>query len=68
MRKPEVWISKRTPQGVKLCSLCHRPYEGYGNNAVPLNEGRCCDNCNSLRVIPARIRCIKLKKPEVEWN
>lgn len=27
----------------------------YGNNAQPINDGRCCDECNILFVIPARL-------------
>ena len=30
------------------------PWEG-GNNAYPINEGRCCDKCNMEVVIPARL-------------
>ena len=26
----------------------------YGNNAQPINNGRCCDDCNYAHVIPAR--------------
>jgi len=40
---------------INECSICKLPYTGYGNNAVPVNNGRCCDNCNSTEVIPARI-------------
>lgn len=29
-------------------------WEG-GNNALPVQDGRCCDNCNMTVVIPARI-------------
>ena len=29
-------------------------YEG-GNNAEPVNSGRCCDECNMRVVIPARL-------------
>lgn len=32
----------------------HR-YENWGNNAEPVNEGRCCDYCNDTVVIPARL-------------
>ena len=39
----------------KTCSICRRPYTGYGNNAEPVNQGRCCDECNATVVIPARI-------------
>lgn len=39
----------------KTCVICHKPFEGYGNNAEPVAEGRCCDECNAKVVIPARI-------------
>jgi len=26
-----------------------------GNNAEPINDGRCCDKCNAQRVIPKRL-------------
>jgi hypothetical protein len=41
------------------CSICQLPYEGHGNNAWPINDGRCCDDCNWSTVIQARIRSIK---------
>jgi hypothetical protein len=37
-----------------ICSICYKKYVGFGNNAQPLNSGRCCNNCNSICVIPAR--------------
>ena len=39
----------------KVCSICGREYIGWGNNAQPINDGRCCDLCNSMYVIPARL-------------
>ncbi len=30
-------------------------YTHWGNNAEPVNSGRCCDVCNNSVVIPARI-------------
>lgn len=36
------------------CCLCGRGYEGYGSSAAPLDEGRCCDECNAAKVVPAR--------------
>jgi len=27
----------------------------WGNNAHPVNAGRCCDQCNALVVLPARL-------------
>ena len=37
-----------------ICIICGEHYEGYGNNAEPLAEGRCCDACNAL-VIAKRL-------------
>jgi hypothetical protein len=37
------------------CSICRGKYEGWGNNARPVDNGRCCDECNILVVIPARL-------------
>ena len=36
------------------CSICGKEIEGRGNNAWPINDGRCCDNCNFAVVIPRR--------------
>lgn len=50
-----------------VCSICEKDIEPHpltgwagGNNASPVNEGRCCDECNSEIVIPTRMmRLIK---------
>jgi len=42
-------------QDCKVCSICEREYIGFGNNAWPINDGRCCDDCNSAHVIRTRI-------------
>lgn len=39
----------------KTCSICQNKYDGFGNNAWPVNDGRCCDHCNWQVVVPARI-------------
>ena len=39
---------------LKLCCLCDCIYSGYGHNAQPLANGRCCDNCNAS-VVAERI-------------
>ena len=39
----------------KRCSICGKEYDGYGNNAQPVNSGRCCDECNEKVVIPTRL-------------
>jgi hypothetical protein len=38
----------------KICSICGNSYEGFGNNAWPINDGRCCDDCNKI-VIARRV-------------
>ena len=37
------------------CSICKEKIEGFGHNAQPINDGRCCDDCNNL-VIGARMK------------
>lgn len=37
------------------CSICGGPYIRWGNNAEPINHGRCCDGCNRATVIPMRM-------------
>lgn len=39
----------------KICVICRRKYKGYGNNALPLIDGQCCDSCNDRLIIPLRI-------------
>lgn len=49
---------------MKNCSICGKKYDGYGNNAQPVNNGRCCDDCNSTIVVPRRITDSINKKEE----
>lgn len=37
------------------CAICGENYYGYGNNAEPVSNGRCCDTCDQVYVIPKRI-------------
>ena len=39
----------------RVCSICGREFTGYGNNAEPINDGICCDECNIGTVIPCRM-------------
>ena len=58
-----IWQSKAREIGCdgkrrfKSCSICRVAYEGFGNNAEPINSGRCCDACNE-KVIAARIKSL----------
>ena len=46
------------PNAVHVCSLCRETFTGYGHNPAPLahHDERCCDDCNAVEVIPARLR------------
>jgi hypothetical protein len=37
---------------VEVCSICTGAIVGFGNDAQPINDGRCCDRCHAERVIP----------------
>lgn len=41
------------------CCICGEEIIGYGNNAEPYKDGRCCEACNAKFVIPARIEAMK---------
>ena len=46
------------------CSICQGEIEVKGkwkdgNNAQPVNDGRCCDRCNQSVVLIARINQMK---------
>ena len=41
---------------LKQCSIWGEEYKGWGNNAEPINSGCCCDICNEIKVIPARLK------------
>jgi DNA-directed RNA polymerase subunit RPC12/RpoP len=47
------------------CSICGKPIEsGFGHNAQPVNDGRCCDDCNARVVLPTRLK--RLREAERE--
>jgi ClpX C4-type zinc finger len=43
----------------KQCSICFRRYTEFGHPAEPVRSGRCCNACNDLVVIPARLRAAR---------
>ena len=45
------------------CSICNEDFEGFGNNAQPVNDGVCCDDCNNL-VIRRRLFDMQMDKGE----
>ena len=45
------------------CCFCGKDFNHYGNNPFPYfmddEEKRCCDKCNSEKVVPARTKLIQ---------
>jgi hypothetical protein len=41
------------------CCICDKDYSHYGNNAQPIMEGRCCDDCNQTVIYARLLRMIK---------
>lgn len=37
------------------CCICNKEIKGYGHNADPVKDGRCCDDCNFEIVVPTRV-------------
>jgi len=47
------------------CIICRHFSNGWGNNPAPLKKrGRCCDVCNTVRVIPARVMMMMRHKDQ----
>ena len=56
----------------KVCCLCGGDAGRYGHNPDPVphhqgDEARCCDSCNSTKVIPARI-AFRITRMQDKWN
>jgi hypothetical protein len=47
------------------CVICKKDAGKFGNNAIPLAYGRCCDKCNLL-VIAKRLEKLKRDTMEVK--
>ena len=44
---------------MKTCCICKNKFKGWGNNPWPVKDkGVCCDQCNWLYVISARLSII----------
>ena len=43
------------------CCLCHKKFNGHGNNPYPLAKQiyECCNKCNMEKVIPARLKGVQ---------
>jgi ABC-type polysaccharide transport system permease subunit len=52
MKKDSIYDKIKEPKQSKpICSICKKKYVGFGNNAEPINDGRCCDKCNNTVII-----------------
>lgn len=48
------------------CCICGKEFEGWGNNANPVKDGTCCDDCNDNVVLPVRIGWFKIENWRIE--
>ena len=56
-------LDESLTENKETCVLCGESFKGHGNNPAPLKDnGKCCDECNKRKVIPARIKALKEKK------
>jgi len=53
---------------VHTCSVCGWAYVGQDNDAQPINDGRCCDQCYARHVIPERARRVLERDAKREGN
>lgn len=54
----ELILRKHPHYKAQACVICGETFVGFGNNPAPvksLDEGKCCDMCNDIVVIPSRI-------------
>ena len=54
-------MNTSTPE---TCWFCGIEFEGWGNNPEPFasHPERCCDDCNTTKVIPARLEAISRRR------
>lgn len=48
------------------CCICRKDAGKYGNNALPLKDGRCCDTCNYDIIIPLRLGKELMKQSDLD--
>jgi len=61
----EDFEEKQEDEDIEECCLCGESLMGFGNNAQPLKEGKCCDSCN-IQVIKERLKSAGFKKCQKE--
>ena len=61
-------MNKDKENQISKCVLCGDDYRGWGNNPEPVksfDDGQCCNSCNTMYVIPARLGFITDKKARI---
>jgi hypothetical protein len=51
-----------TKRKTNKCVICGEDFTEWPNNAMPIKEGKCCDDCNNTKVTPARLRMFEQHK------
>lgn len=59
----EEYMAKPVTPNKLPCIFCGRDYTSFGHNAAPVTSGRCCDECNATKVIPARLKLARTVGP-----
>jgi hypothetical protein len=62
-------MSEDKANQISKCILCGDDYRGWGNNPEPVasfDDGQCCNVCNAMRVIPARIQAAGDEQPSMD--
>ena len=44
------------------CCICNQIYHGWGINAQPVRNGRCCDDCYRIYVMPYKVGDTNMKE------
>ena len=63
----EVWKAPNPEVPEGHCTICRVEIHGRGNSPKPVkNEGKCCDKCNLLVVMPHRFRASGASEEQVK--
>ena len=60
----KIVLKRETSELISVCSICEENYIGYGNNAQPINDGECCDSCNTIVITTRTLQSLKENENE----
>jgi hypothetical protein len=56
-------------KNVHACSICGELYIGDGNDAEPVRDSSCCNDCNDRYVIPTRLEELRVAERQAgRWR